>query len=110
MNSSCIDAGDPDFSPDPNKTDIDGEHRIVNGRVDIGADEYYWSLADFDKDEIINFIDYATFARSWQSSSGEPDYNDVFDLEDDDIIDYADLAIFCGDWLWQAAWTQPIGF
>jgi len=110
VNSSCIDAGDPDFNPNPPETDIDGEPRIVNGRVDMGADEYYHSPADFYDDEIVDFIDYAIFANAWQSSSGEPDYNDVFDLEDDDIIDYADLAIFCGDWLWQAAWTQPIGF
>jgi parallel beta-helix repeat protein len=36
--SLCINAGDPNFS-DANEVDIDGDPRILNGRVDIGADE-----------------------------------------------------------------------
>jgi len=108
VNSLCIDAGDPNFNPNPPETDIDGEPRLVNGRVDIGADEYYWSPADFDKDEIVNFIDYAMLAGAWQSSSGQPDYNDTFDLEDDDTIDYDDLALFCDDWLWESCWNRTM--
>jgi len=38
--SNCIDAGDPDGDYD-DQADIYGEPREVNGRVDIGADEYY---------------------------------------------------------------------
>jgi hypothetical protein len=38
-NSPCLNAGDPVFTPAPGETDIDGEQRIMNGRVDIGADE-----------------------------------------------------------------------
>jgi len=108
VNSSCIDAGDPDFNPNPPETDIDGEPRMVNGRVDMGADEYYWSTVDFDKDEFVNFIDYAMLANAWQSSSGQPDYNDIFDLEDNNTIDYDDLALFCDDWLWVASWNQTM--
>ncbi|MBN1345114.1 MAG: right-handed parallel beta-helix repeat-containing protein [Phycisphaerae bacterium] len=41
-NSPCIDAGDPDFTPDPNRPfDIDVEPRVRGGRVDMGADEYW---------------------------------------------------------------------
>jgi len=108
VNSFCIDAGDPDFNPNPPETDIDGEPRMVNGRVDMGADEYYWSTVDFDKDEFVNFIDYAMLANAWQSSSGQPDYNDIFDLEDNNTIDYDDLALFCDDWLWVASWNQTM--
>ncbi len=38
--SPCINSGDPDFIPEPNETDIDGEGRIINGRIDIGSDEF----------------------------------------------------------------------
>ncbi|HEW79200.1 MAG TPA: hypothetical protein ENH34_04445, partial [Phycisphaerales bacterium] len=37
--SPCIDAGDPAFVGEPNETDMDGEPRVMGGRVDIGADE-----------------------------------------------------------------------
>jgi hypothetical protein len=59
VDSPCIGAGDPNFVPDPNApTDIDGEDRVVGGRVDIGADEFldsdgdslpdFWELRYFD--------------------------------------------------------------
>ncbi|UCG50244.1 MAG: right-handed parallel beta-helix repeat-containing protein, partial [Phycisphaerales bacterium] len=38
--SPCTDAGDPDFVAEPGATDIEGEPRVVNGRVDIGAYEF----------------------------------------------------------------------
>lgn len=36
--SPCINAGDPDFA-DNDKLDIDGQSRVLGGRIDIGADE-----------------------------------------------------------------------
>jgi hypothetical protein len=39
IDSSCVNAGDPAYSPAPGETDIDGEPRVMGGRVDIGADE-----------------------------------------------------------------------
>ena len=109
--SNCIDRGDPDFNPDANMTDIDGERRVVDGDangteiVDMGADEYYRSPADFNSDGIVNFFDYALFANFWQTTS------DVYDLIDDNnYIDYNDLARFCEDWLWQRAWAKAFPF
>jgi|GEM_PF-750184 len=37
--SPCVNAGDPGFVADPCDTDIDGQARVINGRVDMGADE-----------------------------------------------------------------------
>jgi len=37
--SPCIDAGDPDYVPEPGETDIDGEARIMRARIDMGSDE-----------------------------------------------------------------------
>jgi predicted outer membrane repeat protein len=39
-NSPCINAGDPNFVPEVNETDIDGQPRALGGRVDMGADEF----------------------------------------------------------------------
>jgi hypothetical protein len=38
--SPCIDIGDISYSPALGETDIDGEQRVVNNRIDIGADEF----------------------------------------------------------------------
>jgi len=104
--SPCKNAGDPAFVPDSGETDIDGEDRVKYGRVDIGGDEYYLSLADFDGDLIVNFIDYAIFANAWDSNDSDPKWNPDCDLAADGIIDYYDLDLFCEDWLWQAGWTK----
>ena len=99
-NSLCIDVGNPAFEPDANETDIDGDDRLVNGCVDMGADEYYYSPADYDQDQIVNFLDYTLLAAAWQS--GDSPYS----LDDDNDVDIEDLAVFCADWLWQPAWQQ----
>lgn len=39
FNSPCLDAGDPDAQFDPSELDIDGDPRLQNCRVDMGADE-----------------------------------------------------------------------
>ena len=90
--------GDPEYTAGPNETDIDGEERVIDGnddgtaRVDMGADEYYWSRADFNLDNFVNFIDYAIFAAAWQTSQGDPNYNLLCNLAaDNNTIDYNDL-------------------
>ncbi|MHC4571614.1 MAG: right-handed parallel beta-helix repeat-containing protein [Planctomycetota bacterium] len=37
--SSCIDAGDPNYIAAPNETDLDGNPRVNDGRIDMGAYE-----------------------------------------------------------------------
>jgi hypothetical protein len=45
--SPCINAGDPNYVPGPNETDIDGEDRVMFGRIDMGADEFNPFRAEF---------------------------------------------------------------
>ena len=94
--SPCIDAGDPNLVTAALIIDMDYEPRIFGQSVDIGADEYYWPKADFDRNEIVNFIDYAIWAPAWQTT----DPNKSLDPNDD--VDIYDLAQFCDDWLWIA--------
>jgi parallel beta-helix repeat protein len=105
-NSPCIDKGNNSAVPPSVLTDIDGEARVKDGDsdgnkiVDIGADEYYLSPADFNDDLTVNFFDYALFANVWQSN------DPGFSLDGDNDVDYNDLVLFCEDWLWQAGWTK----
>jgi len=41
VDSPCINAGDPLRAADPNETDLDGRNRINDGRVDMGAYEFF---------------------------------------------------------------------
>ena len=38
--SPCVDAGDPNYNPGPNETDLDGNPRVTGCAVDMGAYEY----------------------------------------------------------------------
>ena len=38
--SLCIDTGDPNYIPVPNEKDLDGNPRVMDGRIDMGAYEY----------------------------------------------------------------------
>jgi hypothetical protein len=38
-NSACVNAGDPNFAGEGGEMDIDGQARVMGGRIDIGADE-----------------------------------------------------------------------
>jgi parallel beta-helix repeat protein len=47
--SACINAGDPCYTPGTEETDIDGDSRVLQWRLDIGADETtgpvsYWKF------------------------------------------------------------------
>ncbi|MCP4215611.1 MAG: hypothetical protein GY765_13235 [bacterium] len=37
--SPAVDAGDPSYSADASEVDMDGQDRVLNGRVEMGADE-----------------------------------------------------------------------
>jgi len=53
--SPCVDAGDPNYIAEPKDTDLDGNPRIVNGRIDMGA----YEVQPLGPDELLlDLIDY----------------------------------------------------
>ena len=101
--SPCIDAGDPTYIADPNETDIDGQPRLGNGRIDIGADEYYPYVltTDFYHDGVTDILDYSVLANYWLQSY---QYADIAPPGGDGIVDYLDLAKFAEEYLQFEPW------
>jgi parallel beta-helix repeat protein len=98
--SGCIDVGDNSSVPSVSTTDIDGEQRIFNNIVDMGADEVVTNPADFNTDGIVDYFDLKVMTDEWLGSGSELQS----DLFDDDFIDFVDYAVFAEQWLWTAAW------
>jgi hypothetical protein len=98
--SPCVGTGDPNYTPDMNETDIDGEPRFVGGRIDMGADEFV-CIGDFDGDGQENFVDYAVLAYAWLSEPNDYNWGLNCDISEpnDNVIDERDLAVFCENWL-----------
>jgi parallel beta-helix repeat protein len=98
----CVDAGDPNYTTEPNQTDIDGEERIFNGTVDMGADEMVTNPFDFDADGIVAYTELAALTDEWlhTGASLQNDFNS------DEIVDFKDLAKLAKHWLWTAGWHQ----
>jgi hypothetical protein len=53
--SPCINAGDPDYIPEPNETGLDGKPRVIGGRIDMGAYEFQNTtpFADAGLDQVV---------------------------------------------------------
>jgi len=104
--SPCIDAGDPNYPEDANEFDIDGDTRIIGGRIDIGADEYRsGALSDFSGNGIVNFEDFAVLAEYWMDYvCVEPEWCEGCDFDHSELVDLNDLRKFAENWLWEASW------
>ena len=100
-NSPCIDAGDPNYLARANEVDIDGDARIIAGRIDVGADEFnYAELSDLNSDGAVNFRDFDVLARYWMDYiCSEPDWCQRSDLNRTSRVDSMDLLIFTECWL-----------
>ncbi len=93
--SPCINAGDPRFVALPDQTDIDGDPRVLGGRVDIGADEI-GAAGDLDGDGDVDTADLVLLLGAWGPCD---DCNDCpADLDDDCVVGAADLVILLGNW------------
>jgi parallel beta-helix repeat protein len=66
--SPCIDAGDPNYVPEPNETDIYGDPRVI-GRIDMGSDEVYSSTS-----ALLVVIPRTLYFESGLNSAPRPQY------------------------------------
>ncbi|MGA2914524.1 MAG: right-handed parallel beta-helix repeat-containing protein [Sedimentisphaerales bacterium] len=96
-NSPCINIGDPYYSPAPQETDIDGEDRIMGGRVDIGSDEISDMVSDFDKNDEVDTYDLSNFAMTWLNDPCESECISC-DLDEDHLTTMIDFALFARNW------------
>jgi len=95
--SPCINAGDPAVVFDPNEKDIDGQPRVLYGRVDIGVDEVYPIAGDFEPDEDVDMVDFVFFATYWlETGCG---MCGGADLTGDGNVNFYDLKEFTDKWL-----------
>jgi hypothetical protein len=88
---------------------ISGSHIIVGAPYNTNNGESTGSAfvfddvlaADLDGDSDVDFADFAVFAPTWLTSSGQPRYNPLCDISipPDMLINLLDLDVFCDDWL-----------
>jgi uncharacterized repeat protein (TIGR01451 family) len=111
------------------ETDIDQDERIIDGTVDIGADEVACEDVshplDWNADGAVNMNEFYDFSAAWlthdpndpQMPPGiDPNdfvhWNPQCNLDGDYDVDLADLVIFTEDdpqnWLWVACWRQDL--
>lgn len=95
--SLCIDAGDPEFTTQPGDSDLDGDPRIINCRVDMGADEFPSednAPGDFDGDGTVGVEDIYGFVQTVL----DPANADACraDVNRDGIANGLDVADFVG--------------
>ena len=98
--SPGIDAGDPDFVPDPGETDLAGHPRMRCGQVDMGAYEFGMP-GDIDCDGVTDLTDFAEWTDCMTDPRTEVDpfplYDETcadLDVDADGDIDLLDLAGF----------------
>jgi hypothetical protein len=98
--SPCLNAGNPEYEPYEGETDIDGEDRIANGRIDIGADEL--AFDDCNENGIPDEIDIASGFSQDCNDNGIPDECDIAtgfsdDCNENGIPDECDIALGLSD-------------
>ncbi|MCZ6816917.1 MAG: hypothetical protein O7F76_09535, partial [Planctomycetota bacterium] len=94
--SPCINAGDPDFVADPVDEDIDGDPRIFNCRVDMGADETLVALpgdGDLDGSGMTDVDDIPPMV-DLLLGRGNPDHECAADLNGDGVVNGLDIQFF----------------
>ncbi len=86
LGSPAINSGDPAFTPEPGGTDIDGQKRVWNGRVDMGSDEFgSFAFGDLNCDGAIDALDIEPFLVALFEPGEYPGRFPTCDIELGDI-------------------------
>ena len=96
VGSPCIEAGDPDFVPQPDETDMDYEPRVMGCRVDMGADEFTAgepNSGDMDASGAVDLPDVSLFVSTLLGPGTDVD-ECVADMDGDGLADGADIQLF----------------
>jgi parallel beta-helix repeat protein len=102
LGSPCVDAGDNNSVPLCSQEDIDGEERIFEGIVEIGADEAVKNPLDLNVDGIVDYVELKAVTDFWLQEGSEM----AGDFYPDNFIDFADFCVLAGEWLWKAGWYE----
>jgi len=96
--SPCIDSGDPAGSH-VGQSDIDGNSRVIAGRIDMGADEFT-CVGDLDYDSTVNLSDFTVFGAYWRETGCSGWVGCVkADLDRNTDVNLEDLQLFIQNWL-----------
>jgi hypothetical protein len=80
--SPCIDTGDPNYIAELNETDLDGNPRIIGGRIDMGVYEYIQAYVRI----VPHTINLSSKGKWITSYIWLPDEYDVADIEPNSIF------------------------
>jgi predicted outer membrane repeat protein len=83
--SPCINAADPAYTPVEGESDLDGDARIADNRLDIGVDEYGCEITN----DVPRFHGCLT-----GPGGGVPSACECADTDGDDDVDLADFLVF----------------
>jgi hypothetical protein len=91
--SPCINTGDPSYNPGPDAQDMDGEPRVRDCRVDMGADESAYPIVDCNSNGVADTCDVANGTSQDCDVNGIPDECEPFlDCNGDSLLDACDIA------------------
>jgi hypothetical protein len=102
LGSPCVNAGDNNSVPLCSEHDMDGEERIFEGIVEIGADEAVKNPLDLNTDGIIDYLELVAVTDEWLNSGSQM----PGDFYPDDFIDLLDFTVLASEWLWKAGWYE----
>lgn len=94
--SPAINAGNPEYTAESGDADIEGDPRVLYGRLDIGANEWF-NPGDYDGDGDVDLADFAYFQICFTGSQAVDMFVDecvVFDGNRDRRVDLDDFGEF----------------